>query len=713
MSPSSQGVIQSLPRGGTVVHTSIGPVQVGIPPETIKDTMSSETGVPRIFILPSDMFHWQKGINLADVEFPIYFNFFLRQQKTIIVCTQEQAKRLRQAMQIALFGPKELNLKQDLHASNQEGYIPDLRSEINYFAGGRQFDDLFGFTLLEDGRAKIKSVDIVLTRDHQYDIFDNGELLASPPASISYQATYDIGVRLSEPYKPPLFGVTCLGPSHGFDAAANTSGFIIWLNHNGIMVDPPVNSTEWLEDSNVNPKLIDSIILTHCHADHDAGTFQKILEEGKVTLYTTRTVIDGFLKKYAAFSNEDADYLRKLFTYRQVFLDKPLFVHGGKFRFFYTLHSIPTIGFTLEFQDQTFVYSSDHQGDPAVHKELYEKEVISKDRFDELSSFPWDSSVIYHESGIPPLHTPIKYLNSLPRDIQERTVVYHIARKDFPEETNLSLATFGIENTLYRETVRPAYEETYQMLDVLKHLDFFDTLPVNKVQEFLTCIDRETYRKDDTIINKGSTGDRFYIIAMGNVAIRVEGLDEAKVLGVYEYFGEVALLTQSTRMADIVALTDVELFSIERDRFLSFISGTAFEETLERLMTRRSNETWELLSHSPHLQMLTNYQKTWLESLLTPVEFSGSGTLITEGEPLPCVYIINEGRVHVSRGNKGIGILGRGDFIGAPHIIQRGLPAEYTFRHEKPVKLFSVSRDDMVEFVRQNPGLGMKMAYRF
>ena len=39
---------------------------------------------------------------------------------------------------------------------------------------------------------------------------------------------------------PPLFGVTCLGPSNGFDTTANTSGFIIWLNHTGIMIDPRI-----------------------------------------------------------------------------------------------------------------------------------------------------------------------------------------------------------------------------------------------------------------------------------------------------------------------------------------------------------------------------------------------------------------------------------------------------------------------------------------
>ncbi|MEE8440367.1 MAG: hypothetical protein V3S41_01500, partial [Spirochaetia bacterium] len=62
---------QELPRGGYVVSTSSGRIQFGSPPETIKDTIVTEEGVPEIFVLPRPMFNWSKGINVADMEFPI------------------------------------------------------------------------------------------------------------------------------------------------------------------------------------------------------------------------------------------------------------------------------------------------------------------------------------------------------------------------------------------------------------------------------------------------------------------------------------------------------------------------------------------------------------------------------------------------------------------------------------------------------------------
>lgn len=40
-------------------------------------------------------------------------------------------------------------------------------------------------------------------------------------------------------FVPPVFGITVIGASHGFDQCETTSGFIVWINSKGIMIDPP------------------------------------------------------------------------------------------------------------------------------------------------------------------------------------------------------------------------------------------------------------------------------------------------------------------------------------------------------------------------------------------------------------------------------------------------------------------------------------------
>lgn len=619
--------------------------------------------------------------------------------------------RLKKTLNEAVFGPADLSIVRDFHPSGENVVKPDLEKELASFRGTMVLDDLVQFEGFKGTTYKKGGLHIEINEKDNFDVSFRGADQVEIPGVIEYNPKYAIGLRLAEPYKPPLYGVTCLGPSHGFDPTENTSGFIVWLNHNGIMIDPPVDSTEWLEDSNVNPKLIDSIILTHCHADHDAGTFQKILEEGRITIYSTHTVMESFLRKYSSLSNEPVSYLRKLFRFHPLYLGQPTYIHGGEFNFYYSLHSIPTIGFTLAFQNQSFVYSSDHQADPEVQKKLLDENVIDMDRYIQLQEFPWSSDVIYHESGIPPLHTPIKYLNSLPSDVQKKTVVYHIAEKDFPEETDLTLATFGIENTLYYETTPPHYERMYQLLDVLKHLDFFDSLPVEKVQEFISIVSDEEYTKGDIIINKGSRGEKFFIIGSGNVKIIDETLNYTKIFSTYEYFGEIALMTEARRTATVLAETDVLVYTIEKNKFLSFISGTDFEDTLERLIRNRSTGVWDVLNKSSHFSRLSSYQKTWLESIVKPVRFEGKGILVREGREFEKVYIIKSGKVFVSRKRKHNKTLTAGGFIGSVHSPDDEAPSPYTYSHDDDIALFEISREDLRDFLNKNPGVSMKLNF--
>ena len=64
-----------LPRGGFYVPTSDKekPIQVGMPPETIKDSMALGLCVPQTFVLHDDqeMFDDVTGLNGAEFEFPM------------------------------------------------------------------------------------------------------------------------------------------------------------------------------------------------------------------------------------------------------------------------------------------------------------------------------------------------------------------------------------------------------------------------------------------------------------------------------------------------------------------------------------------------------------------------------------------------------------------------------------------------------------------
>lgn len=60
-------------------------------------------------------------------------------------------------------------------------------------------------------------------------------------------------------FHPPSFGVTVLGNSHGFDKNGITSGYVLWINGRGIMVDPPPYSNATLEREGIRFVLLMSI----------------------------------------------------------------------------------------------------------------------------------------------------------------------------------------------------------------------------------------------------------------------------------------------------------------------------------------------------------------------------------------------------------------------------------------------------------------------
>lgn len=174
-------------------------------------------------------------------------------------------------------------------------------------------------------------------------------------------------------FHPPSFGVTVLGNSHGFDKSGSTSGYVLWINGRGVMIDPPPYSSATLEREGIRPRTIVGIILTHCHADHDAGAFQKVLTGSPVVVITTPTIYKSFIRKYAALSALSPALLRHSHRHKPAIIGRPLRFQGATFRFTYTLHSIPCVGFRVEWRGRSMVFTGDHLNSPPALDSLQEK----------------------------------------------------------------------------------------------------------------------------------------------------------------------------------------------------------------------------------------------------------------------------------------------------------------------------------------------------
>lgn len=248
-------------------------------------------------------------------------------------------------------------------------------------------------------------------------------------------------------FHPPSFGVTVLGNSHGFDKSGSVSGYVLWINGRGVMIDPPPYSSATLEREGIRPRTIVGIILTHCHADHDAGAFQKVLTGSPVVVITTPTIYKSFIRKYAALSNLSPALLRHSHRHKPAIIGTPLRFQGATFQFTYTLHSIPCVGFRVEWRGRSMVFTGDHFNSPPDIDKLQETGVLSEARADDLRNLPiQDADLLLHEAGVPPLHTPLDVLLKLPKTVKDRLYVVHT--QALPPDCELRVAPTGTAGTI-------------------------------------------------------------------------------------------------------------------------------------------------------------------------------------------------------------------------------------------------------------------------
>ena len=711
-----------LNRGGQVFTGGTKPVQLGIPPETIKDTMQLPCGVPDIYIVPQYTFSPSGGISLSELEFPIFYNYYVKQRRTRVICNQDQAERLSVVLQEAIFGPEHLDYENEFSRGKETPGYPDLKAEMAVFktlkAGSgveeTTMDDMVEFHILDAGETIIvDNLKFESKSDHRVAVLENGKEVAGFDRKKVYIPLPEVSLANPANFHPPLFGLTTLGTGHGFDPQALTSGMIIWINRRGIIVDPPVNSTPNLISLGVNPKTTDSLILTHCHADHDSGTLQKIMQEGRIRLYTTLTIYNSFIRKSAALTGIDVDRLKSLIEFLPVTIGEPTNINGGDFIFNYNLHSIPTIRIEACYLGKSIVYSSDTMGDPDFINDLHVREIISRSRRDFLLDFPWHKDIVIHEAGTPPIHTPIKTLLSQPEEVRRKMYLVHVSKESIPEDSLLKIAPAGLSNTIELPVEAPYFDEAMEALNLFLNVDVFRGLDRTKACQFLGIVEKESFTAGEYILREGERSSSFYIIASGCVDVTQDN----QVLTTYsnnDYFGEKALFSNEPRTASVIARTDVVVFRIRQKKMLRLIHGTSTEFLLRRLADRQSKTMRYLFGLNKGFSQLTPTQHLQLFEMVDPLPepVQPETEIVTQGRPLSYCYFIQSGEVAVLKNHTHCRTLTAGDLFGVqPALSTTDFISPYTYITRAETQLIRMAVREFKAFADKNPGIFIKLYY--
>jgi MFS family permease len=131
----------------------------------------------------------------------------------------------------------------------------------------------------------------------------------------------------------------------------------------------------------------------------------------------------------------------------------------------------------------------------------------------------------------------------------------------------LALVSWARLRRIDERTVVPERE-----LELLRSLPLFAPLPPATLEHLARSLVRVPAAAGTQITRQGEVGDRFYLVDNGEMDVLIEG-EVISSLGPGDHFGEIALLRDVPRTATVTARTDASLLALERDEFVSAVSG--------------------------------------------------------------------------------------------------------------------------------------------
>lgn len=220
------------------------------------------------------------------------------------------------------------------------------------------------------------------------------------------------------------------------------------------------------------------------------------------------------------------------------------------------------------------------------------------------------------------------------------------------------------QNTFRVLLARQAMCREETIVGWLKQVPLFgNNLSDTQLRKFCETLTPVKFSAGERIVNKGDTGDIFYIISEGKVKVHEIGLGDSQgVCQTYcqgDYFGERALLLHEPRAACVTAITDVTTEATDRHTFERAFGP--FQDLMDREMKKRFLKGVPIFDTSK----IKQDDIESLVKLLKETNYAEGTKLAEEGKPHPqSLWIVKSGEIVVYDNKGRVYRLNSGDYYG-------------------------------------------------
>jgi CRP-like cAMP-binding protein len=106
--------------------------------------------------------------------------------------------------------------------------------------------------------------------------------------------------------------------------------------------------------------------------------------------------------------------------------------------------------------------------------------------------------------------------------------------------------------------------------EAIKNAPLFANLPKKDIKHLVAALTERQIPAGTVIIEQGKPGVGFFVIGTGSATVTIRS-KAIRSLGPGDHFGEVALIDDGPRMAEVTADTDMECFALPSWQFRAFV----------------------------------------------------------------------------------------------------------------------------------------------
>ncbi|MCP9786542.1 cyclic nucleotide-binding domain-containing protein [Cyanobium sp. N5-Cardenillas] len=103
-------------------------------------------------------------------------------------------------------------------------------------------------------------------------------------------------------------------------------------------------------------------------------------------------------------------------------------------------------------------------------------------------------------------------------------------------------------------------------------MPLFADLSPEELQQIALLFKEQDFEAGETLIEEGSGGSAFHVIEAGEATVAIQGTVRSR-LGAGDFFGEIALIDDGTRMATITAATRLDGYGLTYGDFRPLVEA--------------------------------------------------------------------------------------------------------------------------------------------